>query len=46
MCRADEREQQRGLSAELAARWSSVTQKAKQRWRWPASAYYTGQVFA
>jgi insertion element IS1 protein InsB len=46
VCRADEREQHRGLRSELDEMWSSVHDKAHQRWLWHAIDHHTGKVLA
>jgi hypothetical protein len=40
ICRADELERRRGLSAELDEMWSYVGKKANPRWLWHAIAPY------
>jgi insertion element IS1 protein InsB len=44
--RAEEREQQRGLSSELDERGAYVAKQAKQRWLWYAIDHHTGKVLA
>jgi insertion element IS1 protein InsB len=46
ICRADERDQRRGLSSELDEMWSYVAKKANPRWLWHAIDHYTGKVLA
>jgi insertion element IS1 protein InsB len=46
ICRADELEGRRGLSAELDEMWSYVGKKAHQHWLWHAIDHQTGKVLA
>ncbi len=46
ICRAEELEQRRGLTAELDEMWSYVGKKANQRWLWHAIDHHSGQVLA
>jgi insertion element IS1 protein InsB len=46
ICRADEREQRRGLSSELDEMWSYVRRKSNPRWLWHAIDHHTGKVLA
>ncbi len=46
ICRADERDQRRGLSSELDEMWSYVRQKANPRWLWHAIDHQSGKVLA
>ena len=46
ICRAEELEQRRGLTAELDEMWSHVGTKANQRWLWHAIDPHSGQVLA
>jgi insertion element IS1 protein InsB len=46
ICRVDELERHRGLSAELDEMWSYVGKKANQRWLWHAIDHHTGKVLA
>jgi hypothetical protein len=44
ICRADEREQQHGLSSELDEMWSYVRRKSNPRRLWHAIDHHTGKV--
>jgi len=46
ICRAEEREQRRGLTSELDERWSEVGKKAEPRWLWHAMDHHSGTVLA
>jgi insertion element IS1 protein InsB len=46
ICRAEELEQRRGLTAELDEMWSDVGKKANQRGLWHAIDHHSGQVLA
>jgi insertion element IS1 protein InsB len=46
ICRAEELERRRGLTAELDEMWSYVGKKANQRWLWHAIDHHSGQVLA
>jgi len=46
ICRADEREQRRGLTSELDEMWSYVGKKANPRWLWHAIDHHSGRVLA
>ncbi len=46
ICRSDELEARRGLSAELDEMWAYVGKKANPRWLWHAIDHHTGKVLA
>jgi insertion element IS1 protein InsB len=46
ICRAEELEQRRGLTAELDEMWSYVGKKANPRWLWHAIDHHSGRVLA
>ena len=46
ICRADEREQRRGLTSELDEMGSDVGKKAEPRWLWHAIDPHSGRVLA
>ena len=46
VCRCEELERRRGLTAELDAMWSDVRCKANPRWLWHAMDHHTGKVLA
>ena len=46
ICRAEELEQRRGLTAELDEMWSYVGKKANPRWLWHAIDHHSGTVLA
>lgn len=46
MCRSEELDRQRGLTAELDELWSYVAKKSQPRWLWHAIDHSTGQVLA
>ena len=46
VCRSEELDRRRRLTAELDERWSYVQSKAHPRWLWHAIAHHTGKVLA
>jgi insertion element IS1 protein InsB len=46
VCRSEELDRRRGLTAELDEMWSYVRSKANPHWLWHASDHYTGKVLA